>query len=105
MGVALDSTSTHLYIADFTNNAVQVLNLINNQTTTFLNALNGLQPLTRGRVGDHDGAAPQRPCPAPEAASARDARQPGPGPRHRTPVTSMSLGGHQAMSPRLDIPV
>jgi DNA-binding beta-propeller fold protein YncE len=45
-GIALNSESTILYIADPTNNTVSVLNLANNQTTVFLNSSNGIyQPV------------------------------------------------------------
>jgi hypothetical protein len=45
-GIALNSESTILYIADPTNNTVSVLNLANNQTTIFLNSSNGIyQPV------------------------------------------------------------
>ncbi len=39
-GIALNSAANLLYITDFTNNLVQLLNLINNQTTTFLTSNN-----------------------------------------------------------------
>lgn len=42
MGLALNTSGTLLYIADFTNNALLTLNLGNNQTTTFLGATNGI---------------------------------------------------------------
>ncbi len=46
MGIALDSASSHLFIANQTNNAVQVLDFSDNQTTTFLNASDGInQPV------------------------------------------------------------
>jgi fibronectin type 3 domain-containing protein/DNA-binding beta-propeller fold protein YncE len=41
-GIALNSESTVLYIADPTNNTVSALNLANNLTTVFLNSANGL---------------------------------------------------------------
>ena len=41
-GISLDSSGKNLYIADQTNNAVQLLNLNNNQTTTFLTITNGV---------------------------------------------------------------
>ena len=41
-GIALDSSGHNLYIADQANNAVQLLNLVNNQTTTFLTSTNGV---------------------------------------------------------------
>jgi sugar lactone lactonase YvrE len=42
MGLALDNVNAHLYVADFGNSAVEVLNLANNQTTTFLDAAKGI---------------------------------------------------------------
>jgi sugar lactone lactonase YvrE len=46
MGIALDTLGAQLYIADLTNNAVQVLHLGNNQTETFLDTNAGiLQPV------------------------------------------------------------
>ena len=41
-GIALDSAGAKLYIADLTNNAVELLDLANNQTTTYLNATDGI---------------------------------------------------------------
>ncbi len=41
-GIALDASGTSLYIADYTNNAVEVLHLANNQTTRFLSSGNGV---------------------------------------------------------------
>jgi DNA-binding beta-propeller fold protein YncE len=41
-GIALDPSGTSLYIADYTNNAVEKLNLLNNQTTHFLTSNNGI---------------------------------------------------------------
>lgn len=43
MGVALNTSGTLVYVADFTNSAVRVLNLQNNQTTTFLGWANGIR--------------------------------------------------------------
>ncbi len=41
-GVALDAAGANLYIADYGNAAVRILNLANNQTSTFLTGANGL---------------------------------------------------------------
>ena len=41
-GIALDPSGTSLYIADYPNNAVEKLNLLNNQTTHFLASSNGI---------------------------------------------------------------
>ncbi len=41
-GIALDASGQNLYIADQVNNAVQLLNLVNNQTSTFLTITNGV---------------------------------------------------------------
>ena len=41
-GIASDPSGTSLYIADYTNNAVEKLNLLNNQTTHFLTSSNGI---------------------------------------------------------------
>lgn len=40
--IAFDPTGSSLYIADYTNNAIQLLNLGNNQTSVFLNSTNGV---------------------------------------------------------------
>jgi sugar lactone lactonase YvrE len=42
MGLALDNANANLYVSDFGNSAVEVLNLGNNQTTSFVTATNGL---------------------------------------------------------------
>ncbi len=42
LGIALDSAGTHLYIADTTNNALQVLDLGSNQTSTYLGVAEGM---------------------------------------------------------------
>src|SRR5664279_2875901 len=42
MGIALDTPGAQLYVADYGNNAVQVLDLGNNQTETFLDASAGI---------------------------------------------------------------
>src|ERR1017187_3178981 len=41
-GIALDPSGTTLYIADYTNNAVKLLNFGDNQTSTFLNSSDGV---------------------------------------------------------------
>ena len=41
-GIALDAAGATLYVADYTNNAVEKLNLGNNLTTTFLTSGNGI---------------------------------------------------------------
>ena len=41
-GLAFDSLDNYLFIADYANNAVQLLNLNDNSTTTFLNAADGI---------------------------------------------------------------
>ena len=41
-GIAFDPTGTSLYVADYTNNTIQLLNLGNNQTSVFLNSTNGI---------------------------------------------------------------
>ncbi len=46
-GLAVDSLANDLYLADFGNNVVRLLNLNNNQTTTFLAASKGIsQPVS-----------------------------------------------------------
>jgi sugar lactone lactonase YvrE len=46
LGIALDTSGAQLFVADLSNNAVQVLHLGNNQTETFLDASAGiLQPV------------------------------------------------------------
>jgi hypothetical protein len=45
-GIALNSSGTKLFVADPTNDTISILNLVNNQTTVFLNASNGIyQPV------------------------------------------------------------
>src|ERR1035441_2354398 len=52
MGIALDESGGQLYIADYGNNAVQVLDLGNNQTETFLDASAGiLKPVDVAQIG------------------------------------------------------
>src|SRR5208283_2752624 len=41
-GIVLDGAGANLFIADESNNAVEELNLANNQTVTYLNAANGI---------------------------------------------------------------